>query len=112
MEKDATQPLTAFQADAAAAAARKMFAGSMFLVGDLDSLARLLGRDLSGKDYEALRALNCAKWASFSDDMRTRVQDKCLELLALELPEEPAQPSEIALRVSEMRQEMQGEKDG
>lgn len=75
--------LTQFQAQAAGIALHKMLLGHHFSICDLDSLAKLVGVELGGKDYQALRGLHCMNWADIPEPLRTQAREKIVELLGL-----------------------------
>lgn len=75
--------LTPFQAAAANLTLAKILNGDNFYVSDLDGLAKLIGIQLGGKDYDALRGMHCMKWAEIPEPTRTQAKEKIIELLGL-----------------------------
>lgn len=75
--------LTQFQAQAASIALHKLLYGDTFYISDLDGLAKLLGVQTGGPDYQALRGLHCMKWAELPEPLRTQAREKAVELLGL-----------------------------
>lgn len=76
--------LTPFQQAAALVALRDaLLVSPHFSIIDVDNLARLLGREIGGRDYDALRALHCVKWGDMPPPLRTEVRAKVVELLGL-----------------------------
>lgn len=77
------QPLNSFQAEAAKIALQKLLHGKHFSICDFDKIAKLLGVQVGGKDYEALNALHCIEYATMSPSLRQGVEEKVFELLGL-----------------------------
>ena len=75
--------LTQFQAQAANIALHKLLCGSNFYISDFDALAKLIGKEVGGRDYEALRGLHCMTWAEIPDPFRSQTREKIVELLGL-----------------------------
>lgn len=77
--------LSEFQQRAVSAAIEKMFAGQFFSITDLDNKVKTIGCEdnLSGRDYDALRAIHCVSWGAMDRDLKRMVREKCLELLDL-----------------------------
>ena len=94
--------LTAFQAQAANLTLHNILNGTTLYISDVTGLANLLGTQIGGKDYEAIRGLHCFKWADIPEPLRTQVKEKIIELLGLPPPvidiksyppqEEPQEP--------------------
>lgn len=87
--------LTQFQAQAASIALHKMLHGGTFYINDFDALAKLIGRDVGGRDYEALRGLHCMKWADIPEPLRTQAREKVVELLGIQPPPIEAEKPEV-----------------
>ena len=85
--------LTDFQARAAGIALHKLLHGTTFYINDLDNLAKLIGQEVGGRDYEALRGLHCMKWADMPEPLRTQARDKVIELLGITPPPIEAEPA-------------------
>lgn len=101
--------LTNFQAQAANLALHNLLHGRHFSICDLDKLAKLIGVQLGGKDYEALHGLHCVNWADMPEPLRTQAKEKVVELLGLPPlvidarkvePREPAKEPERKLRLA------------
>lgn len=75
--------LTQFQAQAASITLHKLLTGDTFYVSDLDKLAKLIGVQLGGKDYDALHGMHCMKWMDIPEPLRTQAREKVVELLGL-----------------------------
>ena len=77
--------LTEFQQRACAVAVVKMLNGRYFSITDLQAIGKTMGREshLTGRDYEALRALHCVEWGDMGPDLARMTREKCLELLGL-----------------------------
>lgn len=75
--------LTSFQAMAANVALHNMLHGRHFSICDLDGLAKLIGKEIGGADYQALRGLHCVNWADMPEPLRTQAREKIVELLGL-----------------------------
>jgi hypothetical protein len=75
--------LTSFQAQAANIALNKLLCGDNFYISDLDAIAKLIGAELGGKDYQAVRLLHCVKWAEMPHDIRQQAREKIVEMLGL-----------------------------
>jgi hypothetical protein len=75
--------LTEFQAQAANMALKKTLSGRHFSICDFDALAKSIGVQVGGPDYNALRNLHCVDWAEMSPPMRQMAQEKIVELLGL-----------------------------
>lgn len=75
--------LTEFQAHAAGIALHKLINGDNFYISDLDKLAKLIGKQLGGRDYDALSGMHCMKWAEIPEPLRTQAREKIVELLGL-----------------------------
>jgi len=83
--------LTQFQAQAANITLHKLLTGDHFYISDLDKLAKLIGVQLGGKDYEALHGMHCMRWAEIPEPLRTQAREKVIELLGLPPPAIEAQ---------------------
>lgn len=104
------QPLTEFQIQAAVVALRKALYGqNHFSICDVDNLAKLLDRDVGGKDYQALHAMHCVHWGAMPPGMADIVRRKVVELLGLPdvvldpVPAERPQPGEIVFMEPEVK---------
>lgn len=87
--------MTEFQALAAATALRKLLHGSSyFSICELDTIAKLMGKDIGGPDYTALHALHCVHWANMPPGLPAKVRDKVYEMLGL--PEAPIEHADHA----------------
>ena len=75
--------LTQFQAQAANAALQKLLYGTNFYISDMRDLAKLIGVELGGKDYDALYGLHCMRWGDMPEPLRTQAREKVIELLGL-----------------------------
>jgi hypothetical protein len=80
-----TPDLTDFQQRAAAVALRKLLEGTTFYVSDLQTIAGLIGREgaLAGKDWEALRALHCMKYADMGETLARQARETSVRLLGI-----------------------------
>lgn len=77
--------LTEFQQRACAMGVVKMLSGTSFSICDLESLAKVMGREnmLAGKDYQALRSVHCIAWVDMGKELTTMVGEKCFEILGI-----------------------------
>lgn len=75
--------LTQFQAQAANVALNTLLSGRSFSICDLDSIAKLIGVELGGRDYQALRVLHCVSWADMPEPLRQQTREKVVEILGL-----------------------------
>ena len=75
--------ITDFQIQAASAALNKMFSDSYFSIATFDSIAKVLGAQVSGRDYDALRLLNLVEWDDMQEPLRSSVTGKVIELLGI-----------------------------
>jgi hypothetical protein len=75
--------LTAFQTQAANMALHKLLNGRTFYLSDFNGLAKLIGVQLGGADYQALSGLHCMEWADMPEQLRTQAKEKIVELLGL-----------------------------
>lgn len=79
--------LTQFQAQAANIALHKLLYGDNFYISDLNHLAKLIGREVGGKDYEALYGLHCTKWADIPEPLRpTKFVEPRMVCCGMEVP--------------------------
>ena len=78
--------LTEFQLLSVQQTLKKLLFGDTFYISDLDGLAKLLGAEVGGDDYQALRGLHCMKWAEMPTQLREQARRKVVELLGLDLP--------------------------
>lgn len=74
---------TDFQLRATSTALDSMFRKQWFDITILDNVAKVLGRHVGGKDYDALRAVHCVNYADMHPDLRRMVRTKVLELLGV-----------------------------
>lgn len=93
--------LTEFQQRAAAAAVAKLLNGDTFYTSDVRKLAELFGRQLGGKDWQAMEPLHCVKWGDMDADLRRMLREKVLEVLGL--------PPQVLDAVEPVRREPQSE---
>lgn len=70
-----------FQQRAAKVAIAKMLTGTSFSICDFDAIAKLIGKDVGGLDYQALRTLHCVHWSDMGEQLAAQVRLKCMELL-------------------------------
>ncbi len=75
--------LTQFQAQAASITLHKLLYGDNFYISDLNELAKLIGKEIGGRDYDALHGMHCMKWAEIPEPLRTQAREKVVELLGL-----------------------------
>lgn len=75
--------LTEFQAQAANIALKMIMTSHHFSICDFDSLAKSIGAQVGGPDYNALRNLHCVDWADMPEPMRRMAREKIVELLGL-----------------------------
>ena len=75
--------LTQFQAQAASITLHNLLYGGNFYISDLDKLAKLIGKEIGGRDYDALHGMHCMKWAEIPEPLRTQAREKVVELLGL-----------------------------
>jgi hypothetical protein len=75
--------LTEFQAQAAGIALHNLLYKGHFSICDLDKIAKLIGKEVGGKDYEALSAMHCVNWADMPEHLRQQAREKIVELLGL-----------------------------
>lgn len=78
--------LTQFQAAAANIALQKLLYGLNFYISDFDAMAKLIGKDVGCRDYEALRGMHCMKWSEIPEPLRTQAREKIVELLGIQPP--------------------------
>ncbi len=83
-----TPDLTEFQQRAAAVALRKLLEGTTFYSSDLRTIAYLLGREgqCAGKDWEALSALHCVKYADMGQALARQTREASVRLLGIDMP--------------------------
>ena len=75
--------LTQFQAQAANITLHKLLYGDTFYVSDMAGLAKLIGVQLGGRDFDALHGMHCMRWAEMPEPLRTQAREKIVELLGL-----------------------------
>lgn len=75
--------LSEFQAQAASMALVKLLTGATFYITDVDAIAKVLGVQLGGPDYDALKALHCVRWAEMPESLRSATKAKVIALLGV-----------------------------
>lgn len=76
--------MTEFQIRAVMAGAERMLNGDHFSICDLDNLVKLTGEgNLSGEDYQALRAVHCVNWGAMGKPLADMVKVKALEHIGI-----------------------------
>lgn len=76
-------PLNEFHLAAVKHAAEHMLYNSnYFCIVDFDNIAKILGSEVGGNDYQALRLMHCKHWKDMDPQLREQIRTTAIRLLS------------------------------
>lgn len=87
--------LTEFQAQAAGIALHNLLYKGHFSICDLDKIAKLIGKEIGGKDYEALSVMHCVNWGDMPEHLKQQAREKIVGLLGIQPPPIEAEKPDV-----------------